>query len=63
METKCPICQAEVTRVLDLTEEETKECGCGNEYYRHSGKKLVKITNPKTPTDANKEKEDSTLLF
>jgi hypothetical protein len=57
VEYKCPLCGSTVIRVKEMTEEEcSTESDCSNCYYVHKGKKLIKITNPTTPTDVDRKK-------
>ena len=52
----CPICNAPVTKVKEITEAGDKEAPCENEFYSHRGKQLIKILNPKSATDDDQKR-------
>lgn len=51
----CPICGKPVTKLKGITAPEDKEAPCENETYIHRGKQLMKILNPRTPSDDHRD--------
>lgn len=44
-DTFCPICKEPVKKVVESDRDGASDCE--NEYYRHSGEKLIKFKTPK----------------
>ena len=57
-EMKCPICDKTVTKVREITEDNDKETPCENEFYKHTGKQLIKILEPKSASDDNANRDN-----